>query len=200
MATGMADHRGSARDYTYALLVVATAVVALVGYLGYVAYPRFDLPAGTGATFLVLAAGAGIASFFSPCSFPLLLSMLARPLAAEAALERGRPFPKAAVFAAGLSVGASVLLVAVGLAIAAGASTYFDDVTFTSTAGITIRIAVGVFLVSLGLVQLNVLPISFRRFEPALHAYLRRQAQVRRSRPVVSFALFGFGYLLAGFG
>jgi cytochrome c biogenesis protein CcdA len=196
----MADRPASTRGYIYALLAAATAAVALVGYLGYVFYPRFDLPAGTGATLLVLAAGAGIASFFSPCSFPLLVSMLARPIAAEAEARGDRPFRKAAMFAAGLSVGASAFLVVVGIAIAAGASTYFDDVTFTSTAGITIRLVVGVLLITLGLIQLNVLPISFRRFEPAMHGYLGRQAQVRRRRPVFGFTLFGFGYLLAGFG
>lgn len=196
----MAERPGVARGSIYALLTFATAAVALVGYLGYVFYPRFDLPAGTGATLLVVAVGAGIASFFSPCSFPLLLSMLARPLADEAQAQSGRPFRTAAMFAAGLSFGASTFLVLVGLAIAGGASAYFDDVTFTSTAGITIRIVVGVLLVTLGLIQLSLLPISFRRFEPALHGYLRRQAQVRRRRPVVGFTLFGFGYLLAGFG
>jgi cytochrome c biogenesis protein CcdA len=196
----MVDRPASARGHTYALLIAATAAVALVGYLGYVFYPRFDLPAGTGATLLVLAAGAGIASFFSPCSFPLLLSMLARPLAAEAKAQRGRPFRKAATFAAGLSVGASAFLMVVGIAIAAGASTYFDDVTFTSTAGITIRIVVGVLLITLGLIQLNVLPLSFRRFELAMNGDLRRQAQVRRRRPLLGFTIFGFGYLLAGFG
>ena len=196
----MADRRGGPRGYGYALLALATAAVALVGYLGYVVYPRFDLPAATGVTLVVLAAAAGIASFFSPCSFPLLLSMLARPIAAEAEAPQGRPFRKAATFAAALSVGAAAFLIVVGLAIAAGASTYFDDVTFTSTAGITIRIVVGLLLIALGLIQLNVLRISFRRFEPAMHGYLRRQAEMRRRRPVVGFTLFGFGYLLAGFG
>jgi cytochrome c-type biogenesis protein len=175
-------------------------VVAVVGYLGYVFYPRFDLPAARGATLFVLAAAAGVASFFSPCSFPLLLSMLARPLAGEAQAGGRRPFRPALRFAAGLSLGAATFLVLVGLAIAAGASTYFDEVTFTSTAGITIRVVVGVLLIVLGLIQLNVLPVSFRRFEPAMHGYLRRQAQVRRRRPFLGFTLFGFGYLLAGFG
>src|SRR5918996_5509781 len=190
----MADRPAAPRTSIYALLVLATTAVALIGYLGYVLYPRFDLPAAQGATLLALAAGAGIASFFSPCSFPLLLSMLARPIAAEAQAG-GRPFRKAALFAAGLSFGASLLLVVVGVAIAAGASTYFDDVTFTSTAGITIRAVVGVLLITLGLIQLERLPVSFRRFEPAIHGYLRQQAQVRRRRPVVGFTLFGFGYL-----
>ncbi len=196
----MAERPGTARASIYGLLALATAAVSFVGYLGYVFYPRFDLPAATGATLLVVAAGAGIASFFSPCSFPLLLSMLARPIDAEAQADRGRPFRTAATFAAALSVGASSFLILVGLAIAGGASTYFDDVTFTSTAGITIRIVVGTLLIVLGLIQLNLLPISFRRFEPAMHGYLRRQAQVRRRRPFIGFTLFGFGYLLAGFG
>src|ERR671911_1672512 len=124
----MADRLGPARGLSYAVLALATAAVALIGYLGYVFYPRFDLPAGTGATLLVLAAAAGIASFFSPCSFPLLLSMLARPIAAEAEAPQGRPFRKAATFAAALSVGAAAFLIVVGLAIAAGASTDFGDV------------------------------------------------------------------------
>ena len=38
-----------------------------------------DLPAGEGAGLAVLAAGAGVAAFFSPCSFPLLVTALARP-------------------------------------------------------------------------------------------------------------------------
>lgn len=184
----------------YALLAAATVVTALVGYLAYVSYPRFDLPALTGATLVVVAAAAGIAAFFSPCSFPLLVSMLARPLAAEAQAERGRPVRKAAAFAAALSLGASLFLVAIGIAIAAGADTFFEDVTFTSTTGIAIRIVVGAFLVALGLIQLNLLPVSSRRFEPAIHGFLAKQAEVRRQRPFAGFTLFGFGYLLAGFG
>lgn len=126
--------------------------------------------------------------------------MLARPIAAEAQPGARHPFRKAASFAAALSLGASAFVVLVGLAIAAGASAYVKQVTFTSTAGITIRIVVGLLLIVLGLIQLNVLPISFRRFEPVLHGYLRRQAQIRRQRPLLGFVLFGFGYLLAGFG
>jgi hypothetical protein len=66
--------------------------------------------------------------------------MLARPIAAEARAEQGRPLRKATAFAAALSLGAASLLLLVGLAIGAGAANYFDDVTFTSAAGSTIRI------------------------------------------------------------
>lgn len=184
----------------YAGLAVGTAAVSLVGFLGYVAYPRFDLPAGTGAGMLVLAVAAGVASFFSPCSFPLLVSILARAPAGEDGAPAA-PSGRAAVrFAAALSLGASAFLLAAGAGIAAGGSALFSDVTFTSAAGRTIRIAVGVLLIGLGLVQLGRLRVSFRRFEPALHGRLRRQAALRRRRPFLGFTLFGFGYVLAGFG
>lgn len=84
--------------------------------------------------------------------------------------------------------------------IALGAGTFFEDVTFTGTAGRIIRAVVGVLLILLGLVQLNVLANSFRRFEPAMHGLLRRQARLRREHPIRGFAAFGFGYVAAGFG
>ena len=76
----------------------------------------------------------------------------------------------------------------------------FSGVTFTSTAGRIIRALVGALLISLGLIQLGILAISLRRFESRLHRLLTRQAELRRRRPAAGFALFGFGYLLAGFG
>jgi hypothetical protein len=33
-----------------------------------------------------------------------------------------------------------------------------------------------------------------------VHGYLRGQAKIRRQRPFLGFTLFGFGYLVAGFG
>lgn len=196
----MHDLRGRAGAARYAGLAVATVTAALIGYVGYVFYPRLDLPAGTGAGLFALSVGAGIASFFSPCSFPLLVSILARsPAAAGGRAERER-IAAATRFAAALALGASAFLVLLGAGIAAGGAALFSDVTFTSTAGRAIRISVGTFLIVLGLIQLNRLPISFRRFEPAMHGFLRRQAQLRRRRPLGGFALFGFGYLLAGFG
>ncbi len=181
-------------------LAAGTLALALAGYVGYVVYPRFHLPAGGGAGLLLLAAGAGVASFFSPCSFPLLLTMLARPLSERAQRTGRRPIRPALGFALALSLGAVVFLLGFGALIALIGGHIFAGVTFTSTPGRIIRGLVGVLLVALGLVQLGLLPVSFRRFEPRLHAFLRRQANLRRRRPAAGFALFGFGYLLAGFG
>jgi cytochrome c biogenesis protein CcdA len=126
--------------------------------------------------------------------------MLARPVAAEAESTGRRPYRKAIGFGAALSLGATVFLVGAGTVIALGGAPLFEGVTFTSAAGRIIRAVVGTLLIALGLIQLEVLPVNLRRFEPATHGFLRRQAALRRRRPVAGFAVFGFGYLLAGFG
>jgi hypothetical protein len=65
----------------YLALTAGVVVVGLVGYLGFVVYPGLDLAAGVGVGLIALAAAAGIASFFSPCSFPLLVGMPLTPVA-----------------------------------------------------------------------------------------------------------------------
>jgi cytochrome c-type biogenesis protein len=176
----------------------AVLAIALAGYVGYVLYPRFDLPAAQGAGLLGLAAAAGIASFFSPCSFPLLLGLLGRQAVrqADGGTEAARPL----VFGGALSLGAAVFMVLAGLVIGLGGEALFAGVTFTSTAGITIRSVVGVLLILLGLVQLGRLPLSMHAVENAVRPIQRRSARLRRDRPVTGFALFGFSYVLAGFG
>jgi cytochrome c biogenesis protein CcdA len=145
----------------------------------------------------VLAAGAGVASFFSPCVFPLLLTMLARAGSAEGLGPRGR-FRRTVVPATAHAEGAGAFVLIFGALVAPVGGAVFEQVTFTSTAGRLVRLIVGVSLVVLGLVQLERLPILLRQLEPATHGFLRRQARLRRRRPVAGYSLFG--YLLAGFG
>jgi copper chaperone CopZ len=192
---GGREERGGARRY--ALLLVAVVVVALAGYIGYVLYPRFDLPAVQGAGLLALAAAAGFASFFSPCSFPLLLGLLGRQAVAQTKRgEAARP----AVFGGALAAGAGIFLLLAGVVIAFGGQALFAGVTFTSPAGITIRSVVGGLLVLLGLIQTGVLPFSLHAVSDLALPLARWQARLRRERPVAGFGVFGFAYVLAGFG
>ena len=191
-----------AQPSLYWLLVLVVAGLALAGYAGYVLYPRFDLPAVTGIGLLVLSAGAGIASFFSPCSFPLLVTLLARETGTQPREGTAHPATGRALgFATALSLGAATFLLIVGFFIALGGGTLFEGVTFTSTAGRVIRLAVGALLIVLGLVQANVIhtPI-FHAIERLAEPLQETQARQRRQRPLLGFAIFGFGYLLAGFG
>lgn len=190
------------RALWYWLLALGVVVLALAGYVGYVLYPRFGLPAAQGVGLLLLATGAGIASFFSPCSFPLLVTLLARQTGIEEARPGAAPQPvaRALSFAAALSLGAAAFLLLSGVIIALGGEALFAGVTFTSTAGRLLRTAVGLLLIGLGLMQLGVLPITFHAVEHLSLPLLRSQARYRRASPVLGFAVLGFGYLLAGFG
>jgi cytochrome c biogenesis protein CcdA/copper chaperone CopZ len=192
-----AEERGRAGHY--GVLVAALLLVALAGYTGYVLYPRFDLPRLEGAGVLALAAAAGIASFFSPCSFPLLLGLLGR----RAVAQGGRPRQdgaRPAVFGAALASGAGAFLLLAGVVIALGGEALFAGVVFDSPAGIAIRSIVGALLIVLGLIQIGVLPVPMDTVSKAARPLTRRHARLRRRHPAAGFAVFGLGYVLAGFG
>jgi cytochrome c biogenesis protein CcdA len=117
----------------YALLAGGVVLLGLAGYVGYVAYPRFHLPSVTGAALLALAAGAGVAAFFPPCSFPLLLTLLASE--AGSGSQRGRT-RRLGLFAAAFSAGIVGFLAALGLLIALGGRGLASSVTFVSATGL----------------------------------------------------------------
>lgn len=190
--------RSNVAGIRYAALAVAVTLAAVAGYLGYATFPRFELSRTVGAGLFALAAAGGVASFFSPCSFPLLVTLLAR--STEAEQRRGARIRRALLFAAALSLGASVFVLGVGAVIAAGGRGLAGSVTFTSATGRAIRATVGGGLVVLGLVQLGVLRLPFHAVERIARPLSERQARLRREHPVLGFAVFGFGYLLAGFG
>jgi cytochrome c biogenesis protein CcdA len=189
---------GGGRAAYYWALVASTALLALAGYAGYALYPRFELPAAAGIALFALAAGAGVASFFSPCSFGLLVTLLARVTGAE-----GRRTPSTARplrFSLAMATGAALFLMLAGTALALGAGAIFERVTFTSTAGIAIRTAVASVLVLLGLVQLGVIPVAAWLGSVAAVARPAVSAPFEGRRETLGFGVFGFGYLLAGFG
>ena len=184
----------------YWVLALFVAGLSLAGYAGYVIYPRFDLPAAAGIGLLVLSIGAGVASFFSPCSFPLLVTLLARQAGSQREAD-GRGAHQSLPFAAALAAGASVFFLIAGIIVAFGGGALLEGVTFTSAAGRIIRVAVGGLLVVLGLFQLNLLSTpSFHTVSRLAEPLSKFQARQCRQRPVFGFAVFGLGYPLAGFG
>ncbi|MDX1658970.1 MAG: cytochrome c biogenesis protein CcdA [Nitriliruptorales bacterium] len=185
----------------FALLTAGVVVLGLAGYVGYVLYPRFGLPSVTGASVLVLGAAAGLAAFFSPCSFPLLAALLARQTAAaDEDRSPGRQVGAAVRFAGGLSLGALVFVLGVGLLFALGGRGLAGAVTFTSTSGRVIRLVVGLLLIVLGLVQTGRIRLSLERLDLGAHERLLELARRGGDRSLVSNVVFGFGYLAAGFG
>ena len=182
----------------FALLAAGVLLLSVAGYFGYILYPRFNLPSVSGVGLYVLAAAAGLGAFFSPCSFPLLATLLARSIGSSG--EEKGALAAALGYGAALAAGASVFLLLTGAAIAFGGGALFSRVTFTSTPGRILRIVIGSLLVLLGLVQAGVVSFPFDRIAELAYPIEKAQARLRRERPVVGFGLFGFGYILAGFG
>ena len=101
---------------------IGLLVVGVAGYVGFVALARSDRNVSAGV--MALAAGTGFAAFFSPCSFPLLLTFLTR----RSADSRGAALLSALRVAAGaaLLLAAMASLIAVG-GVAVGRIVQFDS-------------------------------------------------------------------------
>ena len=53
----------------FGALALGALAVGILGYVGYLLYPRFDRPAVEGLAPLPFGLGASATSFFSPCAF-----------------------------------------------------------------------------------------------------------------------------------
>lgn len=174
------------------LLIVFISVLSGLGYGLYLLYPRFDLPVVMGIPLIILAAGAGLASFFSPCSFPLLLTLLARQ--GDSDVRSLGPWR----FAMGLSTGAGLFLIFLGGFFLAGGMALSRAVTFGSMPGIVLRLLMGMFLVWLGGVQLGW--VSDRAFRWLQQSLAPGPLEDDPRRSTAGLVGYGFGYVLAGFG
>ena len=180
---------------------MAVALMGAAGYGAYVLYPRFNLPAVDAVGLAVLSVAAGVAAFFSPCSFPLLATLLIRETVGNRdSVARRGVWGRALAYATALSFGTIVFLALMGSVVAAGGQALVEQVTFTSLAGRIIRTVVGLMLILFGLVQLEVIRLPFGRVASLAHPLLQSQARTRRRVPAAGFAIFGFAYLVAGFG
>jgi hypothetical protein len=99
-----------------------------------------------------------------------------------------------------LSLGTIVFLVITGSIIAAGGQALVEQVTFISLAGRIIRTLVGLLLILFGLVQLELIRVPFGRVARLAYPLLQSQARTCRRAPIFGLAMFGFVYLIAGFG
>ncbi len=177
----------------YLVLVLVVLAASLGGYGFYLIYPRFALPDPAEFSLLLLALMAGLASLFSPCSFPLLLTILSR----EAEEKSGRGLRKAAL---AFTTGTSLFLLLLGGAVALGAGELIAGVTFTSTAGRLLRTVVGLTLAGFGWWQIRGRSLSFPWVNRLLQPLWEAQIRLKRRQSGIGFGLYGFGYILAGFG
>ncbi|MCL1593401.1 MAG: hypothetical protein M3132_03500 [Actinomycetia bacterium] len=177
------------------LLFAATITVGLAGYVGFRVFRQFDVGGATGIGLAVVAATVGIAAFFSPCSFPLLLTALTRQITAEPEHRT----KEALKFASGASIGAVTFVAGFGLLLSLGGGAIANLFSVESAQGRVLRVVVGVVLIVMGLVQLRVINMRFSGMTRLAEPVDRRRAAIGDETKFSSHVLYGFGYLAAGF-
>jgi cytochrome c biogenesis protein CcdA len=174
----------------FGAVVLRVLVVGVAGYIGFVAFAGSEQGPATGV--MVLGALTGFAAFFSPCSFPLLLTFLAT----RSTESRG----EAALSALRVGAGAAALLAVIALAVAGGGTALASVVEFDSLSGRVFRLAVGLVLILLGLRQAHLLGLRMRWIDRVARSASRIFDSSSVSDRARGDIAYGFGYLLAGFG
>lgn len=174
----------------FLIVVAGVLVVGVSGYLGFLAFVGSgpELAAGV----LALAAGTGFAAFFSPCSFPLLLTFLVKRS------ESSRV--EALMSALRVGGGAGALLAIVAVVTAVGGSALARVVEFDSLTGRVFRLAIGITLLAFGLRQSGVLRLQMTWPDRVASTASRLVDSSRSRGKGIGDVVYGFGYLLVGFG
>ena len=183
------------------LVVFLVALVGL-GYLGFVAFVKGVMRPGEFGTYglLVTTLAAATASFFSPCSFTVLPGYLAFASSGSGAGQGGlRSALKSGVVAA-LGVLAAVTII--GALIGVLGTGIEADLRMTgsnpSPAAQALRIAVGAFILGMGVLHLTGLSNRLPLLGGISTWAIRLEGD--GSPWLRSFFLYGAGYVLVGIG
>lgn len=176
--------------FRFGTTVVGMVVVGVAGYVGFVAFVGSERGISTGV--MVLAAATGFAAFFSPCSFPLLLTFLAR----RSSETKGA----ALVSAARIGAGAFIFFGLVAVVFALGGTAFGAVIGFDTATGRIFRVTVGLLLVGIGLRQARLVRLDVQWLDRVSVTARRVFDTSGGSNRVRSDFAYGFGYLLAGFG
>jgi cytochrome c biogenesis protein CcdA len=181
----------------YLLLAIGVMMVALAGNRVFNLYFQAPLPPAGGIGLVALAAMAGLGSLFSPCSFPLLMTLLSR----EAIDTTGNSTSSRRLirFALVFSIGAAIFLLITGAAMALGAAPIMARITFTSPAGRLLRLFTGLVLMGFGWWQFQGRSLNIGWLNSLLQPMWRAEARLRHRRSTLRIGVYGFGYILAGF-
>jgi len=187
--------KGQGSKLRYGLALTGIAVFTLLGYLVFLMFLKQVMPALTADSLYLLAGVAGVATFFSPCSFPLLPGYLSFYYNAGESGENNRPLRRGSLAALGvvsftLLLGLVIALLGQGIAPSFSISGPNPSL-FTQV----FRIGLGVALLSLGSIQL-----SGATFHNHLLDSLTMRFHPSDESGYKTFYLYGFGYNAAGVG
>lgn len=175
--------------------VVGVALLIILGYTVFRVFAVELVPNPALIGFLLFAVVGAVASFFSPCSFPLLPGYLTHY--AEVAGSANRNRRAFAGLVAALGVFTFTLLLAVGIASLGSAVT--GSLSVAGTGGLPIRIfrgIVGLLLIILGVSHFRPSSLNFHRLSFLGH----RLVSPDNPNPWRGLYLYGFGYQAVGIG
>jgi len=174
------------------------ALLIGAGYFVFRSFAAGQIPAST--QLYLLAVVAGVASFFSPCAFPLLPSYISFYYAADQRTHDGSAGRLRLGLAGALGVVTFDLVL--GLIIAVFGAGLARGLSITSAEPsqfvLIVRIAIGIILLILGIGQLagwNLKPQIADRF-----VYATQPKRGATRGPAASLYFYGLGYTIAGLG
>jgi len=180
------------------LFVSVMMFLLLAGFIYFAFFPRYTWFYVTNMGVWAVAAIAGVASFFAPCSFPLLITFLTietgvntKDAARQAMLRR------ALRFSLGVSLGMAGFMLVTGFILAVGGSHLVGAIDFHTPMGRFLRVLAGFLILVLGLAQLHELPL-FAGLMNLATPLQRWQSQ--QSNPFISYIILGAAYPIVGFG
>ncbi len=195
MGTGRVKGIGS-----WALLAILVAVLVAIGYGVFVFFIEgFSPTAGTLSLF-IFAVIAGVATFFSPCSFPLMPGYLTRHLQV---MDRDPNKARTSVVSNGLAAAGGVFLfdLILGLAIVLVGSSFAGSLGISGPSpNLYVRIfrgTVGTFLVFLGILSLKGTGIFHNDSLTSIGRRLMKNGELKPSREMFAY---GFAYVSVGIG
>jgi cytochrome c-type biogenesis protein len=179
----------------YALVLTGTAALTLLGYVVFLLFLKQAMPVLVTDSLYPLAGVAGVATFFSPCSFPLLPGYLSFYYNAEESNESVRPLLRGSLAAVGVVTFTLLLGLAIALLGQGIASSFSISGSNPSLLTRAFRIGLGVVLFSLGAIQLSGKTFHSQRLDSLVGKFHPSSGSAYKS-----FYLYGFGYNAAGIG
>ena len=185
----------------YGALIIVFAVVIVTGYLGFRTFAM--TPTLSSANVYLFAIVAGVASFFSPCAFPLLPSYFSfYQTAGRRSDGPGKGAGKALKFGLAAALGVITFALILGAIIAVLGTGVAQSLSISAPeASQFVRIfrgVVGAILLTLGIGQLlgwNLKPTFVDAF-----AFYTRPNQAGTRGSAANLYLYGLGYNAAGMG
>lgn len=176
-------------------LLTAFGLIIISGYLVFRYFAVYIMPDFSVYTLLPLAVIAGVASFFSPCAFPLLPGYFSLYYSQTEQSSDTKLALSATLGVMSFTLILGIIIGMVGEGIAQGLSITGNQAAFTRT----FRALIGGILILLGIGQwrgVNIKPMV----ADALAWRTRPRHEETIKRPLLNLYLYGFGYNAAGMG